>query len=465
MDLKYINIIKIKLFDNKFIKLYDFILIIIIIFLTLYIFKKIKNNVKKNIILYDINKQRKMNKIIRDDKKFKVKKFNIKKNEVEKYYQSKYKETEKILYNYALNKNDNNVVMRQLQKTAYDLLRFSENRYVDKNDIVLPNKLKRRCYGCNKFTKKFHYDYIFSCVKCGNKFTNYRNISVNQNGKVAIVTGARCKIGHMTCVKLLKSGCIVIGLSRRPEKMKILFDEYKKDKENLKWLQNLDIYPKSLDFDSHNLQEKIDDLYDYIDNKYGELDILINNSAQTIRSREKMMKKPKKYEEINRYGDLKYADTDLKNSWEMDIFDVDQNEMEEIYRINVVAPFIITRNLIKLMKKSEYNPFIINVHAREGIISVRKSKYHIHTNLGKSALHMFTKCLLSYNFRTYKDKKFSIHGINPGWISVDEYYKHNLPYHVAPLTEIDAASRILYVLFLDLRSNPKTRNHYDILTY
>lgn len=461
---EYIYIIEINLF-NKFIKVpHGLIFIFIITFLASYIFKEIKNNRKRNIILYNINKQKERNKIIKD-KKLKIKNFNIKKNKVEEYYQSKYKETEEILYNYALIKNDNNIVIRQLQKTAYDLLKFSENIYLKKDDIILPNKLKRRCYGCNKFTKKFHYDYIFSCIKCGNKFTKYRNISVNQDGKIAIVTGARCKIGHMTCIKLLKSGCIVIGLSRNPENMKLLFDEYKKDKENLKWLQNLDIYPKPLDFDCHNLQEKINELYNYIDNKYGKLDILINNSAQTIRSREKFMKKTKKYEEINRYGDLKYADINFKNSWEMNIFEVDQVEMEEIYRINVIAPFIITRTLIELMKKSKYNPFIINVHAREGIISVKKSKYHIHTNLGKSALHMFTKCLLSYNFKTHEGKKFRVHGINPGWVSVDEYYKHNLPYHVAPLTELDAASRILYVLFLDLRSNPKTRNHYDILTY
>ncbi|KAI7870709.1 hypothetical protein K492DRAFT_170190 [Lichtheimia hyalospora FSU 10163] len=117
------------------------------------------------------------------------------------------------------------------------------------------------------------------------------------------------------------------------------------------------------------------------------------------------------------------------------------------------------------MKKSKYNPFIINVHAREGLISVNKSKYHIHTNFGKTGLHMLTKCLLSYNFKTYEGKKFRIHGVNPGWISVDEYYKHNLPYYVAPLTELDAASRILHVLFLNLKSKSKTRNHYNILTY
>jgi NAD(P)-dependent dehydrogenase (short-subunit alcohol dehydrogenase family) len=340
--------------------------------------------------------------------KLKLKVINIKRNELKKYYQLKSKETEKILYNYALNKNDNNVVMRQLQNTAYNLLNFSETSIFKKDNFILPNKLKRRCYGCNVFTNKFHYDYIFSCIKCGSKFTRYRNIYTDQTGKVAMLSGARCKIGHMTCVKLLKSGCIVIGLSRKPEKMRLLFNEYKKDENNLKWLQNLDIYPKPLDFDCYNLQEKINELYNYIDNKYGRLDILINNSAQTIRSREKEMKEPKMYEETNRYGDLKYANINFNNSWEMNIFDVDQIEMEEIYRINAIAPFIIIRTMIELMKKSKFNPFIINTHAREGIISVNKSKYHIHTNLGKSALHMLTKCLLSYNFKTEFNYKIKI---------------------------------------------------------
>lgn len=58
---------------------------------------------------------------------------------------------------------------------------------------------------------------------------------------------------------------------------------------------------------------------------------------------------------------------------------------------------------------------------------------------------------------------FAIHGVNPGWISVDEYYEEDRPWVVPPLDEIDGAARILHPLFAKLSSCGVTRNHYHRL--
>ena len=78
---------------------------------------------------------------------------------------------------------------------------------------------------------------------------------------------------------------------------------------------------------------------------------------------------------------------------------------------------------------------------------------------------MLTRGLIDSQLETDLGKKFCIHGTDPGWISVDEYYEETRPWIVPPLDEIDGASRILYPLFAQLSSCRKTRRHFMTLTY
>ena len=112
------------------------------------------------------------------------------------------------------------------------------------------------------------------------------------------------------------------------------------------------------------------------------------------------------------------------------------------------------------MQLSKTPPYIINVHAREGLINVKKSKFHIHLNMAKIGLSMLTKCLVSSKLKTFNGELFRIHGVDPGWISVDEYYEENRPWIVPPLDEIDGAARILFPLFSNFQSCSKTRRHF-----
>ncbi|CAD7925019.1 unnamed protein product [Amoebophrya sp. A25] len=227
----------------------------------------------------------------------------------------------------------------------------------------------------------------------------------------------------------------------------------------------------------------------------------------------------------NRYGDSKFVSNSCTNSWQMRLADMEQGEMEEVLRINAVAPVLLVQTFMDMLQASAETPFIINVHAREGLLEVHKDDLHLHTNMAKAALHMVTKCLAQcsrqsrvptedsaasknefLNSRTVlrtdrkkiteaedamdtsmscssnsgscaawnstgmpvlennvklTSKPFSVHGVDPGWISVDEYYEDSRPWVVPPLDEVDGAARILYPVWKKLPSQERTRRHFD----
>jgi hypothetical protein len=85
--------------------------------------------------------------------------------------------------------------------------------------------------------------------------------------------------------------------------------------------------------------------------------------------------------------------------------------------------------------------------------------------MAKASLSMLTKCLLSSKLRTDSGILFNIHGCDPGWFSIDEYYEKNCPWIIPPLDEIDGAARILYPVFKNLGSCGGTRRHFTKLSY
>ena len=52
------------------------------------------------------------------------------------------------------------------------------------------------------------------CDKCWNLNESMKNENADLNGKYAIVTGGRIKIGLHTCLRLLRDGCFVIVTTR-----------------------------------------------------------------------------------------------------------------------------------------------------------------------------------------------------------------------------------------------------------
>lgn len=364
-------------------------------------------------------------------------------------------ESELYLFNEARRCEYNNVVNRQLSDSCVDLDNFDRTAeiYGDRGFKLPDNKL-RACYGCSAHVNKFHPNYTFSCHRCGTIFQKMRHFSTPLGGRVSVVIGCRTKLGHQVVLKLLRAGSIVVGSTRRPQAAKQLFSGYH-DADDI--LQRLFIYPHALNLDTNNIALEIGNVVTFVETQFGVLDNLVICAAQTIRVREKGVNF---CTELNRYGDSRYFDSDLLNSWNMTLEDLMQDEMEEVFRVNAIAPCLIVQQFLPLLKKSTQVPYIINVHAREGLLHVKKNAKHMHTNMAKAALAMLTKCLVSAKLTTSKGEAFSIHGCDPGWISMDEYHKFPRPWIVAPLDEVDGAARVLSPIFRNLQSCSLTRRHF-----
>jgi NAD(P)-dependent dehydrogenase (short-subunit alcohol dehydrogenase family) len=98
---------------------------------------------------------------------------------------------------------------------------------------------------------------------------------VDLSGKIALVTGARIRIGYGITLKLLRSGARVIATTRFPHDAA---KRYAKEADFKQWRDRLHIYG----LDLRHL-ESIEYFTQHILNFYCRLDIIINNAAQTIR--------------------------------------------------------------------------------------------------------------------------------------------------------------------------------------
>ena len=359
----------------------------------------------------------------------------------------------------------NNSITRHLQDTCHKLDELERTIVPDlSNRFRLPSHRHfMRCYQCHKLVRNPHPTYLFCCYKCGDLNQKFRHYSRSLKGHNALVTGGRTKLGHQIVLKLLRANCEnVIVTTRNVESAQAFFSKYH---DYSSWKDNLILI--ELDLDSTTLEKKLDALALKLQ-RLNSLDILVNCAAQTIRARDK----PHLYEEggslkeSNRYGDPRFVDHSFTNSWHVRLVDFQQQEAEECYRINAVAPTLLVQKMLPLLKNSPVSPYLINVHAREGVFQTKKNDLHLQTNMAKAAIHMLTKCLARKpDLLTNSGKRFSVHGCDPGWFSVDEYYENDRPWVVPPLDEVDGAARILFPLFAKLSGCSPTRRHFYRLTY
>ena len=133
----------------------------------------------------------------------------------------------------------------------------------------------RDCYVCKaKFTTLHHF-YDTMCTDCGDLNYSKRFQTANVTGQVAVITGARLKIGYYISLMLLRGGASVIATTRFPVDAAIRFSKEPDCKE---WGHRLKIHGLDL---RHIPSVEI--FCNYIAQNYERLDILINNAAQTVR--------------------------------------------------------------------------------------------------------------------------------------------------------------------------------------
>ena len=133
----------------------------------------------------------------------------------------------------------------------------------------------RNCYICKEEYTQLHHFYDTMCKKCGDLNYRKRFQSASLQGQVAFITGARLKIGYQATLMLLRAGATVIATTRFPVDAAI---RYSKEEGYAVWGDRLHIHGLDL-----RHIPSVELFTSYVEQRYGRLDILINNAAQTVR--------------------------------------------------------------------------------------------------------------------------------------------------------------------------------------
>ncbi len=133
----------------------------------------------------------------------------------------------------------------------------------------------QRCFVCKDTFSDRHFFYSQLCAKCGDFNYAKRDRTANLEGKTALITGGRVKIGYALALKLLRAGASVILTTRFPRDAAT---KYSTQQDFHRWEDRLHIYGVDL----RNLKS-VDFFTQYLLNTYRRLDIIVNNAAQTVR--------------------------------------------------------------------------------------------------------------------------------------------------------------------------------------
>ncbi len=136
-------------------------------------------------------------------------------------------------------------------------------------------KSPRNCYVCKAEYTKLHFFYDAMCPACADFNYEKRFQTVPLHGQVALITGSRLKIGYQAALMMLRSGARVIATTRFPVDSAF---RYAGEKDFPEWKHRLHIYGLDL---RHTPSVEL--FCRYFEERYGRLDLLINNAAQTVR--------------------------------------------------------------------------------------------------------------------------------------------------------------------------------------
>lgn len=133
----------------------------------------------------------------------------------------------------------------------------------------------RNCYVCKAEFKRLHHFYDALCPDCAGFNYQKRFQTASLEGQVALITGSRLKIGYQATLMMLRAGARVIATTRFPKDSALRFS---KEPDFSDWGHRLYIYGLDL---RHTPSVEL--FCDHVTKTFGQLDILINNAAQTVR--------------------------------------------------------------------------------------------------------------------------------------------------------------------------------------
>lgn len=374
-----------------------------------------------------------------------------------------------------------------------NLLDVDINMDIDEIKQQLPNMDDRKsskCYVCRREQMYMHTFYSQMCVECGDINFQKRMQTVGIRDRIAIVTGARIKIGFETTLKLLRAGGTVIATTRFPSDAFVRFREE----------EDFPIFKPRLFIEFMDLSslESIRRFIHAMKLKFSRIHILINNAAQTIRRETSFFQRelslehqaiPGMEESVDRliednkahrmahYARQSIATTPVKqvtdshlskqvilpnkideygqpfdstqeiNTWILKMEQVGLEECLEVHWINSIAPFLLIQQLLPLMKTdiTHEKGHIINVTSMEGSFSkYYKSGSHVHTNMAKASMNMITRTL-GLIFK--KKHNILMNSVDTGWIDCMTPQHESFSRGPLPLDSVDAAARVLDPVF------------------
>ena len=371
----------------------------------------------------------------------------------------------------------------------------------------------RNCYVCKEPYTKLHFFYDALCQSCAAFNYEKRFQTASLEGRTALITGARIKIGYQAALMMLRAGARVLVTTRFPRDAAARFA---READFASFESRLSVYGLDL---RHS--PSVESFARYLTATEKRLDILINNAAQTVRrpagfyahhiAREtspfgelesNVKNVLRRHEEhaaaIDEtpmpstflewrgdesgirhsallsqlpcaYGDaeadkkafpLGRVDADLQqvdlrtmNSWRLGLADVPSPELIEVQLVNAIAPFILASKLKPLMARDRTDEkHIVNVSAMEGQFSRRtKTDKHPHTNMAKAALNMMTLT----SAPDYAKDGIFMNAVDTGWVTDEDPAQHSerkqrdLGFQ-PPLDIVDGAARICDPFFAGL---------------
>jgi NAD(P)-dependent dehydrogenase (short-subunit alcohol dehydrogenase family) len=353
----------------------------------------------------------------------------------------------------------------------------------------------RTCYVCRREYRTIHHFYDQMCVECGDFNYDKRSQTADLRGRVALVTGARVKIGYQASILMLRAGCTVVATTRFPHDAA---RRYAAEADFADWADRLHIHGIDL-----RRTPAVEALCDHLASSLPRLDFIINNACQTVRrppgfyahlmdgenqpllsdgaasllaptvavtgdhaalSQIPLLEgdhdRSERWFPAGRYdADLQQIDLRVNNSWRLKLAEVPTIELLEVHLVNAVAPYVLNGRLKSLMMRTpERDKHIVNVSAMEGqFYRTHKSDRHPHTNMAKAALNMMTRTSAA----DYAECGIHMNSVDTGWVTdedpaakADE--KRSMHGFHPPLDIVDGAARIIDPIFEGFRTGRHT---------